>query len=289
MPDTHWFDAFHKTLVQDRARRGLLREAGMLVAGLAMGEAIGTAAKGRKKHHRNGSGSGGKDKGKGKQKPKKRPPPCSGGACAAQWVGDQDGIDYCEFICQQCDGENPREFCIVEADPADPAKVAVCCAESSTCCAGTCCGSLRDPHLRCCNDECANLLNDEFNCGSCGSLCGPGQVCELGSCVNQCGTGSCPATPQWSCCGVECKDILNDRNNCGACDLECLDGQTCQGGVCGCHDPAKPQYCLEPPFTGPVTGSYSKCIPQGWQCCGVTSGCGPGQTCSGTGFEAQCL
>lgn len=87
----HGFDALHLALAHDASRRGVLAAAGALALGLLRNDPRAALAKRRHKKKR-----------RRKKKPHHPPPPCSGGACAAvpQWAGDQDQIDYCEFVCR---------------------------------------------------------------------------------------------------------------------------------------------------------------------------------------------
>jgi hypothetical protein len=176
-------------------------------AGLVLGERNAMAASGKKRHQGNGKkDKSKKDKDEGKDKSKARSPPCSGGACEAVWTSDSHydahNRNYCEQMCRQCDGGTLRRFCIVEVDPADPTKVAVCCNEFAECCGEMC-------------------------CGSCGHHCDPGSRCEApGVCLRICGDTTA------TCAGCE------------------------------------------------------KCICEEAEGCGLTSGCGHGYECCGTGYAA---
>ncbi|MGH2616201.1 MAG: hypothetical protein ACRDJC_13235 [Thermomicrobiales bacterium] len=192
----HWFDTLNTSLVRDGHRRGFLRAASALAGGLVFGTTDVTR--------------GAKPKHKRRKRRKDRPdppPPCSGGACAAEpeWVGNQGEIDHCEFICEQCDGDDPREFCIRDGTKPDgsPTKVADCCDEGRTCCGGSCCdrgarccggndccGSTDDSDLQCCDGRCINTAISAAHCGDCDNACGAGQVCRDGRCG--CAAETCP-------------------------------------------------------------------------------------------------
>ena len=131
MTQDHWLDQLQRTLAGDAARRGLLRSAAAMASALVLGPSA--MAKNRKhKGKGNKGGKGGKGgNGKGGSgnngQPASPPPPlppspprapraCSEGLCQSHWPGSDDiashNRNYCEFICEQCDGTDPREFCI---------------------------------------------------------------------------------------------------------------------------------------------------------------------------------
>ena len=178
MAEEHWFDTLHKLLTQDAPRRSVL-SALALTFGQCLGATDAAAGSGgnrrknkgkktskrRAKKNRNGTGDS--------AEPTPNPPPsCSGGACAQHWAGNQSEINYCEFICRQCDEDDPREFCIGVNSNA-----AICC-------------NLPAPH--CCNGSCTNRQDDRNNCGTCGNACSPGEFCSDGTCVPICQSRNCP-------------------------------------------------------------------------------------------------
>jgi hypothetical protein len=139
----HWFDILNKVLVGEAPRRHLVRAAAALAASLGLiGPLTGTARKRKTK------------KSKKKRKRKRSPnpgPSCSGGACAAEpiWAGNTSEISFCELVCRQCDGDDPRPFCIVDGVKPDgtATKVARCCEADQECCGSDCCG----PAGQCCD------------------------------------------------------------------------------------------------------------------------------------------
>jgi hypothetical protein len=76
-----------------------------------------------------------------------------------------------------------------------------------------------------CDGECINVKVDPDNCGSCGEVCGEGEVCSSGVCSDTC-------LPSQEICGRTCVTLGSDNNHCGACDNACPDGQGCNNGVC---------------------------------------------------------
>jgi hypothetical protein len=98
-------------------------------------------------------------------------------------------------------------------------------------CAGGNCFFMREPAcaegLSFCNGVCVNRLTDPANCGLCGNVCAPGQICFGGQCAtdHRCEAGLT------SCNGV-CVDLLIDPANCGVCGNVCAAGEICFGGLC---------------------------------------------------------
>jgi endo-1,4-beta-D-glucanase Y len=86
-----------------------------------------------------------------------------------------------------------------------------------------------------CDGFCVDLMVDEFNCGSCGVVCGEGATCEAGTCT----TALSCAPGQLECRGA-CVDPLVDNNNCGRCGNICPTGTSCQSGTCAAA-PACPE------------------------------------------------
>ena len=168
--DDQQFDDVARSLARRPASRRLVTT-GLLAAllpGTPLTGSLGALAKRhRKKKGRKGKGRKGKDN----SKPDPTPPQsCSGGACAAEpiWVGHDDHIEHCEFICRQCDGDDSRDFCIVnEYIDEQLTRVARCCTDASPkccgkeccdrdarCCDGKCCGGPNDPNATCCDGIC---------------------------------------------------------------------------------------------------------------------------------------
>lgn len=285
--EDHWFDTLNKVPLQDAPRRTLLRAAATLTGGLLFGDRQSTdAAKNRKRKRK---------RKRKKDKPQPKPQSCSGGVCAAvpEWSGDQNQINYCEFICQQCDGADERDFCIVRYARGP---VAECCADSETCCGGN----------QCCSGYCCNLgagrgsdclvdstacCPDDFASGFCDPAiqkCCPGYGCvyhsqdcpdddcgeqctELGlqcchgACINtrinhdHCGGCDKPCTGfGMECCEGACFDVTKfDNAHCGSC-LPCATGEDCCFGVC--LDPLRFNCCRD------RTGPY-------WTTCPVPEEC----------------
>ena len=78
----------------------------------------------------------------------------------------------------------------------------------------------------------------EENCGGCGVVCGDGETCCEGACVelqgdrDHCGTCGNRCGVRFSCCDGLCSDTLSSLEHCGACGIVCPEGQRCRGGRC---------------------------------------------------------
>ncbi|MBQ1926881.1 MAG: hypothetical protein II180_12280, partial [Proteobacteria bacterium] len=76
-----------------------------------------------------------------------------------------------------------------------------------------------------CNGVCADLQEDNANCGTCGNVCKDGEKCKSGACRISCPDGQI-------ICGSACADLTNDINHCGKCGHVCDDGEKCDAGEC---------------------------------------------------------
>src|SRR5215203_3158975 len=188
MAEEHWFDRFHRTLIAQAPRRGLLSSAAALVAGLGLGGPQATAGKGKVQRQANGKNQPRKKRNKKNKKnnppsppPIQPPPPPPGdlpNICDTTWP-DQANRDHCRFIREQCPAGGDRQFCI-QFNRTNEDKYATCCPPSAECCG-----------VECCRLDAGNL----------------GQHCSEGHC--------CPVGTEW-CAGVRgCVDTNWDREHCG--------------------------------------------------------------------------
>jgi hypothetical protein len=259
----NWLGSLGASLVRGASRRDVARAITALLPGQFLGIISPEASDGkggnkRNKHKHHGNG----------KKPKKPKDPCDTS------FGSKHNRKYCRLMRRQCDGDDPREFCIVDADPSDPdnpEKIAdcceygetccgayccpegrvccggdTCCREGHTCCNGACCGT-DNPYTTCCDGMCMNTEQAQAHCGACGNACGPDEICIFGNCVCEnpdCGDDDeCPLPTEL--CSGQCVNTQSDPTNCGQCGEICREGQSCTDG---------------------------KCEPEGWECCG-TAGC----------------
>lgn len=110
---------------------------------------------------------------------------------------------------------------LISCDGDDPASTVVSCPEGKILCSGSCI----DPN------------SSADHCGACGMMCGIGQACTNGACVD---TDACDMNQ--SMCGDACVNTSSDNNHCGGCNNACGQGATCQAGSCACSG-AELTYC----------------------------------------------
>ncbi len=84
-----------------------------------------------------------------------------------------------------------------------------------------------------CWGQCYDLSSDVKNCGSCGSECPDGWVCDEAVCRLKCEEGLVA-------CSDACVDITSDVKHCGGCDQACAPNQKCETneetGITSCVD-----------------------------------------------------
>jgi hypothetical protein len=130
----------------------------------------------------------------------------------------------------------------------------------------------------------ANLPNDPFNCGQCGTVCPSGQPCITGSCEISCGPNKdhaqCPGDPPNSCA-----TLLGTNKNCNFCEDVCAlanadsqctpmnNGWVCKLVQCntGYTD------CDMNPANGCETNTFND--PKNCGSCGIV--CGANENCGG--------
>lgn len=121
---------------------------------------------------------------------------------------------------------------------------------------------------------CTDTQSDPAHCGSCSTACGPGQVCDSGTCKAP--VTNCPA-PQVSCNGV-CADLTTTAH-CGTCEQACAAGQTCSAGSCTCPGAQMTcnGACVDTQTSVEHCGGCSKPCATGAACNAGTCGCAAGQ------------
>ncbi len=219
----HAFDALNLTLERSVTRRTMQRAMSAAISTLALGAVSGADAK-KKREKRKAKDKKRKDR---PNQPIDWPQTCSLGRCLAAWPSnskdDLDNREYCEFICDQCDGDDPRAFCIVDGVKPDgaPTRVARCCSSDSM--------------DRCCDGQCISTRWNNDRCGSCSRSCiGPGLQCCDGFCADtrlssdHCGGCDQPCHgPGMLCCDGRCVDTRSDPDHCNICFNRCVNGQSC--------------------------------------------------------------
>lgn len=110
-----------------------------------------------------------------------------------------------------------------------------------------------------CGGQCAALLTDALNCGSCGNACDKDEICSNGNCMKY----SCD-DPAMTLCpfttGSACKDLSNDVENCGICGTSCEARKPFKTQVIGCVE-SLCQYTCEAGFANcPASSDTFNCI-----------------------------
>ena len=179
----HWFDTLNKRMRHGAPRRALIGVVVGTIARCTLGDDPRTDAAKKRTKRRRKTGDEATP-----QRPRDWIARAVRGHCKAVWPStspsDTDNRDYCEFICEQCDGDDPRDFCLIK-DPARDDLVAFCCPQKAVCCGGICCGP--DPAVpgrRCCDQRCVNTHTDVRHCGQCRHRCPAGSgVRSMDGCV----------------------------------------------------------------------------------------------------------
>ncbi len=122
---------------------------------------------------------------------------------------------------------------------AEFADTSTSCGTGMFCDGAGACSDACSADLTWCTSACADLDDDDDNCGACGNQCSAGHGCEQGTCRLQCPGG------QVGCDG-SCISPNTDQNYCGAsgyCEggnagQQCSAGQQCIGGACRSPDGA---------------------------------------------------
>jgi hypothetical protein len=155
------------------------------------------------------------------------------------------GLTACDGVCVdvRSDARNCgacRALCM-----PDHACCGGTCCETFRCCGGVCCAgsqscdTTQGTCVACpagtiyCGAFCTDLATDPYNCGTCGTTCGPMELCTGGACTPVC-------DPGLTYCNGFCVDTASNVSHCGGCDLPCATGQVCQGGKCGTADTPLP-------------------------------------------------
>jgi hypothetical protein len=132
--------------------------------------------------------------------------------------------DLCKSFCK-CRNRKQQDQCLKACNECgkDPSRLGGNCGNYFCCSAG----------LTSCVSYCADLANDPYNCGECGSACEEPGPYEWGACIS----GRC----EYACaegavyCNGFCTFLGWDSGNCGACGNACpLSAPVCNQGVCDC-------------------------------------------------------
>jgi hypothetical protein len=203
---------------------------------------------------------------------------CEKGQCVSNCpnrceICDKGTCRKCDRPCEGCNDAGQCWRCDPECERCNH-KTGECetaCDGGFTCCGGkciNCCApcvqggcdqgasaSCKDDakNPACCGRECHDLDSDDYNCGSCSTLCrvydvnGFGEHCQDGRCVckgvserfdnivARRGGGMECRQDNHECCDGNCVDMASyqsDPKHCGKCVVECDEGDRCVKGKC---------------------------------------------------------
>jgi hypothetical protein len=133
---------------------------------------------------------------------------CVATECPAPWASCGDGL---------CTTNTSRDVDHCGACGHACPKLARPFHASSVCTGSTCAVVCEELSANCNHDDrdgCEVFTgNDPANCGACGVVCKPGEICWKGAC-------GCPSG--FTQCGDECKNLASDNLACGRCDTPCV-------------------------------------------------------------------
>ncbi len=138
-----------------------------------------------------------------------------------------------------------------------------------------------------CSGVCVDTNTDTANCGSCGTVCGAGNICVAGSCQLSCPEGT------MTCSGA-CANVSIDPMHCGSCTTVCMADESCVSGACAkvCTAPQKVcnSLCVDPTTDRANCGDCNKPCGPGQVCSmgACSESCGGGLSTCGTGTTATC-
>ncbi len=177
---------------------------------------------------------------------------CSDGTPLSNWSCVEGKCTFgCERGYADCDGD-PTNGC--EASLGDSSSCGDCgnkCPGDSDCQKNECVnGCLQGNKPDICDDECTNLDFDNYNCGTCGTVCdptGPNLPPLPDDMYYGCGAGVCGrrrcAIPNAADCNGRvsdgCEVMLHTNENCNSCGDACPPGKECRqlsvmGSTFGC-------------------------------------------------------
>ena len=123
-----------------------------------------------------------------------------------------------------------------------------------------------------CGDDCVDTATDAANCGACGTVCAPGEVCTGSACVFTCLD---PLTD----CGGACVNTQADLAHCGGCSAPCDAGEVCSNGGCALSCQASLTDC-----GGACVNTQTDLA----HCGGCNAPCDAGEVCSNGGCALSC-
>jgi hypothetical protein len=171
-------------------------------------------------------------------------PIVTGSCCGGQCLDVSQSSSHCGDCSTLCDAGT---FCYLGS-----CEESVSCADAGD----VACALNANQAGRCCEGRCLDETGDVRNCGTCGHLCGEGEVCLSGDCVAlRC--GGMPSdvdcliddqSPHGTCCDGRClprATFQADARNCGGCHAHCSRSSVCESGSCTEPDSGKPFSCQQ--------------------------------------------
>jgi hypothetical protein len=211
---------------------------------------------------------------------------CTNGQSCCGGLGCVD-LNRDPFHCGTCDHAcNPGEACVAGVcscgnGAACSGAQPVCCSDGSCSSDGSCAcnspgGSCSYPEVCCSGSQCADIMNDDANCGGCGQKCTAPLGCANGACACHgliCAAGN-------ACCASGCADLANDPQNCGACGTTCAANETCGVGPSG----APTCLCGDKSCSAGELCCGGNCVNSSSSDCGSCDhACKKGESCSNAG------
>ena len=199
---------------------------------------------------------------------------CVKGACGVECPSG-------DALCTTGDGGRVGKCVNTKTDNTNCGACGKTCKQGEICFGGGCtgtCGGAQQGQTTCVADGgspyCANLKNDNANCGACGKTCAADLLCVSGACKASC----TPAQPK---CGGDggapyCANLTTDNANCGGCGATCGVLEACEAGVCTSQCSESQSLCVTDggaPFCAALLSDTANC-----GACGKV--CPPGYPCS---------
>ncbi len=157
-----------------------------------------------------------------------------------------------------------------------------------------------------CNGQCVNLQTDMHNCGTCGNVCNPGEVCKKGKCVSASNTNEGTTTNKKAACTDGVKNGKETDVDCGGSSCSaCADGKACSkntdcsshlcvNGICQesnnqstANQPINNTKLLKPKLPGGI-GGVGRVKTAGYSCEGLRCDCVGDADCNDMFTNAGC-
>ena len=171
---------------------------------------------------------------------------CVGSAVTCVTKAPESTETRCDQLDEDCDHRTDETF-MLGTDKNNCGACGVKCGGGTQCCGGACiplddlnhcgaCGTVCKANEGCCGGGCV-AIDVHDRCGTCTNSCGAAETCCGGTdCADltqdEANCGGCGVPCADTCCKDGCVDTDIDMANCGACDSPCPDGCGCESGRC---------------------------------------------------------